>query len=382
GGNGTLGNPYQVQQVQVGSTSTPSTLTYTISNNGTVPATSFYIDGTASQGWSYSGCGTQQAPITLNATESCTLTFTLNKANLGVADLVLSSLTMHWIDQDSPSGQTQGMSGTAYTNVYAAPLITLSAESASIIQGESATVTFTLTGGYNVANQTISFGSVSPAESTITYTNNPCSVSTASPSCNITVNTTDQTQANTYNLAITNAGNLSSRALQSTNYTIVVANAPKLIFVTESAFTGNLGGITGADEKCESAAIMRGSAGIYKALISDASNRSAIPLVNWVLKPRTTYFNESNLIIGITTDSSVFDFPLLTAVTPTLSFLIFTGLNWDWTSSTNNCNKWISDSQAKSASMGVSNGLYSDSLTIGAFACSSPNTTHLYCVQQ
>lgn len=386
-GEGTLGNPYQVQQVPVGSTGTPSTLTYTIRNNGTVPATSFYIDGTASQGWSYSGCGTQQAPITLNATESCTLTFTLNKANQGTADLLLSSLTMHWIDQDSPSGQTQGMSGTAYTNVYAAPLITLSPESVSITQGESATVTVTLTGGYNVANQTISLGSLSPAESTITYTNNPCSVSSATSTCSISVNTTAQTSANTYNLAITNAGDLGNGALKSTTFTVAVT-LPKLIFVTDSPFSGNLGGISGADQKCAAAALTQNHPGTFKAMIVDGVARVAAPNpIDWVLHPTTTYVNIDNQKVNKTNENSVFPWPGESGVT-TDDQRVWTGLMADWSSNPNNCRGWTYDGsdEGVTSTGGQASQISSKLIQNDNWRCSASfyrdPFIKLYCVQQ
>mgnify|MGYP000037010437 CR=1 FL=1 len=178
GGNGeSSGSAYQVEQAPAGSRSTPSTLTYTITNTGSVPATSFYIDGTASQGWSYTGCGTQQAPATLTANGgSCTLVFTLNKANVGAANLDLSTLTMHWVDQDSPDGQAQAMSGTVYTNVYVAPsiaIMTNPSSNISIAPGESFTMSASLSGGYDVAAQTIRAGTNTGA---ISFVNNNCAL--------------------------------------------------------------------------------------------------------------------------------------------------------------------------------------------------------------
>ena len=144
GGDGTSGNPYQVQQA-----ATAPTLTYTITNTGTVPATGFYIDGTASQGWTYSGCGTQQAPTTLDANSgSCTLTLTLDPANQGAANLDLSTLTMHWVDQDSPSGQPQAINGMVYANVYVAPSIAITTNPPSNIS----TVTQCSVNGGNLSN--------------------------------------------------------------------------------------------------------------------------------------------------------------------------------------------------------------------------------------
>ena len=183
GGDGTSGNPYQVQQA-----ATAPTLTYTITNTGTVPATGFYIDGTASQGWTYSGCGTQQAPTTLDANSgSCTLTLTLDPANQGAANLDLSTLTMHWVDQDSPSGQPQAINGMVYANVYVAPSIAITTNppsNISTVPGGSFTMTANLTGGYNVAAQTINAATTTAG---VSFTNNNCALNSQNNySCTIT----------------------------------------------------------------------------------------------------------------------------------------------------------------------------------------------------
>ena len=189
GGNGeSSASAYQVQQVPVGGVSTPSTLTYSITNTGSVPATNFYIDGMASQGWSYTGCGTQAIPTTLNANGgNCMLTFTLNKANVGAANLDLSSLTMHWVDQDSPSGQPQAMNGMVYANVYVAPSIAITTNppsNISTVPGGSFTMTANLTGGYNVAAQTINAATTATG---VIFTNNNCVLNSQNNySCTIT----------------------------------------------------------------------------------------------------------------------------------------------------------------------------------------------------
>lgn len=188
GGDGTSGNAYQVQQVPVGSISTPSTLTYTITNTGTVPATNFYIDGAASQGWSYSGCGTSSSKISLAANGgSCLLTFTLDKANVGAINLDLSTLTMHWVDQDSPNGQPQAMNGIVYVNIYVAPSITITSSPSSnisVVPGESFTMAANLTGGYNVAAQTVHAVTTTTG---VNFTNNDCVLNSQNNySCTIT----------------------------------------------------------------------------------------------------------------------------------------------------------------------------------------------------
>ncbi len=186
-------NAYQVEQ-----NAGYPTISYTITNSGAVPATDFYIDGTAT-GWTMSGnCGTSTSgsKITLAATNgSCTLTMILiSTATTGAQNLNLGDLTMHWSDQANPSEQIQQLSGTSYVNVYAPPTIAVTtspASNISILSGSgSFTINATLNGGYNVANQTIHptlttgiTGAVTLAGSVGT----DCTVSSQSPTCTITV---------------------------------------------------------------------------------------------------------------------------------------------------------------------------------------------------
>lgn len=60
----------------------------------------------------------------------------------------------------------------------------------------------------------------------------------------------------------------------------------KTIFLTSAGFDGNLGGLTGADQKCQTAASTAGLAGTYKAWLSDSItsakdrlSHSAVPYV-------------------------------------------------------------------------------------------------------
>jgi hypothetical protein len=48
----------------------------------------------------------------------------------------------------------------------------------------------------------------------------------------------------------------------------------KVVFVTSQTYTGNLGGLLGADTKCQTAATNAGLGGVYKAWISDSLGES------------------------------------------------------------------------------------------------------------
>ena len=189
-------NQYQVQQ-----SATAPTLSYTITNTGSVPATSFYIDGASSAGWNYSGCGgayngdgsVQPPPpvaVTIPANGgTCTLTFTLSTTVTGSRNLALAGLTMHWVDEDSPTGQTQLMSGTVNANVYVPASIAITtnpASNISVAPGGSFTLSAQLTGGYDVQAQTITAATTA---SGVSFSNNSCALNSQnSYGCTITAN--------------------------------------------------------------------------------------------------------------------------------------------------------------------------------------------------
>lgn len=60
------------------------------------------------------------------------------------------------------------------------------------------------------------------------------------------------------------------------NYTLSSTGCAKIVFVTSTVFTGNLGGVLGADAFCQQAANSRGIPGQYKAWL-DGSTLTAVP---------------------------------------------------------------------------------------------------------
>lgn len=121
----------------------------------------------------------------------------------------------------------------------------------------------------------------------------------------------------------------------------------KFIFLTSSAYTGNLGGIAGADAKCNSAG-NKPNGSTYKAMIAASGVRVACTTANcgggagehidWVLYPTTQYTRPDNTAIGTTTANGIFAFSL-TASISTASQSPWTGLGADWTTSSN-CSSW------------------------------------------
>jgi hypothetical protein len=86
------------------------------------------------------------------------------------------------------------------------------------------------------------------------------------------------------------------------------------LFLTTSLYDGNLGGITGADAKCNSDAGKPTGTGTYKAFITDGTVRRACSTTNctggvsenldWVLKPATAYYKADGTTLVFTTNAS------------------------------------------------------------------------------
>lgn len=145
-----------------------------------------------------------------------------------------------------------------------------------------------------------------------------------------------------------------------------------------SYYSGNLGGIAGADAKCSTIASDMGYyINTFKAFLA-ASTRQAIPNVNWIMQPNVTYVNKNNQIIGMSNGSAVFDFPLSSPIiTANSTIMSWTGLNNTWQLETS-CNDWTSI--ATGAQVMNAHGLTQWDFNSGANWCNSTET--LTCVEQ
>jgi hypothetical protein len=116
-----------------------------------------------------------------------------------------------------------------------------------------------------------------------------------------------------------------------------LGGGPKRMFLTAVTDNGNLGGIAGADAMCMNDS-NKPAGGRWKAMMG-STDRSAVPLNNWVLKPNTQYTRTDGTIIGTTNNDSVFIIPVDGSITDDYQ-AYWTGLNSDWTNATNNCSGW------------------------------------------
>ncbi|AOP32750.1 hypothetical protein A0128_02000 [Leptospira tipperaryensis] len=159
------------------------------------------------------------------------------------------------------------------------------------------------------------------------------------------------------------------------------------IFLTV-AFTGNMGGIVGADSSCATAASGRSAPGNtsgYKALLmTDDGTRD---LTNsWVLYPNTTYqsLDNSNLPIGTTNGAGQLPTTLANEITGSGGNLVYTGMNTtgpSWAPKTGtNCLNWTTASNSVSGWFGSSNAPNSEFDAGGARTCDV--FLALYCVQR
>ncbi len=163
------------------------------------------------------------------------------------------------------------------------------------------------------------------------------------------------------------------------------------IFLTAIAsYTGNLGGVAGADSKCQSDA-SRPNDSTYKALIADnAISRQACINPNctsasentaWVLHPNTQYVRtDGTTKIFFTNAAGIHDFATSMDNSIALSGVAYTGLKTDWTSDTDNCNGWLDGSISSYGAGGDSTSNNSTALKTASEPCNTPKG--LYCVEQ
>ena len=126
----------------------------------------------------------------------------------------------------------------------------------------------------------------------------------------------------------------------------------KIIYLTSMPKKANFGGVNGADAQCN---LSPPTAGTYKALLVDGTTRVACTTaqcatggategVDWVLAPNTKYVRaDGTTVIGTSSSSAIFAFPLDASI-GTIGYSYWTGLNADWTTSTDTCSGWTQTS--------------------------------------
>lgn len=151
----------------------------------------------------------------------------------------------------------------------------------------------------------------------------------------------------------------------------------KLIFVTNGSWTGDLGGLSGADDKCNAEAEARGFSGTFQALLGSASGRPETRSIHYPLP----YISEngSYLQSGF---HDLFNSGPDNPVNPDPYTRAWTGLNADGTLSGSDCNGWSDSSTGFRGSTGKVDTIGNAWLNDGGVTYSCSNTLSLYCIEQ
>lgn len=156
-----------------------------------------------------------------------------------------------------------------------------------------------------------------------------------------------------------------SGTISSANVTTVTIACISIrrIFVTNTTYNGNLGGISGADSKCSSDTNNPGNGSTYHALLMDSQTNRYVCTnsgdcstadactsgVDWVLKASMEYIRTDGTVIGTTSSKCLFDVFSGSSLTNAIGA---SGSYWDgiydkWVSpSHNTCNRWTSSTNS------------------------------------
>ena len=172
----------------------------------------------------------------------------------------------------------------------------------------------------------------------------------------------------------------------------------KRIFTTAAVYDGNLGGVAGADAKCQSDA-NRPNSSMYKALIADGFYRLACTQgngscaanqhIDWVMAPNTAYVRpDGTTLIGMTNSAGIISLNGATLAAPFGSYGVtaYTGLNSDWTYAGSGCAgacdcMWFTaNSISYSAPIGDAWSITGNSISMSTAKCTTSHA--VYCVEQ
>ena len=181
----------------------------------------------------------------------------------------------------------------------------------------------------------------------------------------------------------------------SGNEIVALTNQPnKKLYLTVATYTGNMGGIAGADANCGTDAGYPGS-GVYKAMLADGSTRIACSNSNcetsgllenrdWVLRPSITYVKADGVTPIYTINSrGIFDFSsgsLINSVHGSARST-WTGMDSGWRWNAINCSGWTQNGGGNGY---IGDARYDDQrhIFVGQSDCTSVGERPLYCVEQ
>jgi hypothetical protein len=163
------------------------------------------------------------------------------------------------------------------------------------------------------------------------------------------------------------------------------------IFVTTATFSGNLGGIAGADAKCNADA-GKPNASVYKAILLDGFSRTACSGVNctpatgveqsldWPLFPGKNYVRADGVTVVATSNANALFAAPLTNSIATGGAQVWTGLNIDWTTAIDTCSNWSDSTSGFSGGRATANTTTNSAWSAGPNPCNVARA--LYCAEQ
>lgn len=202
-----------------------------------------------------------------------------------------------------------------------------------------------------------------------------------------TNNTDNTTAASALAIVANNSSNTSNTSDSS-----CTGNGPCKMFVPANQL--NLGinlGISGLDTHCNNASDKPSGGGTYKAMVTAGNSRRACSTancsggtsehINWVLKPNKEYRRfDGTTVVGTTNANGIFTFPLTNSPYHVVNFTdnIVTGMNSDWTNSSDDCSGWSGNSNSFAG--GAYNTTGTNLINKGIYGCTT--TTRALCVEQ
>ncbi|HNF25835.1 MAG TPA: DUF1554 domain-containing protein [Leptospiraceae bacterium] len=193
----------------------------------------------------------------------------------------------------------------------------------------------------------------------------------------------------------------STNASKSTS-TSTSTSTTKKMFLTATKYDGNLGGVSGADSKCNSDSAKPSGTSTYKAFITDVTNRVACTTNNcsggvsenkdWVLKASTSYYKSDGTTLVFTTNASgIFANGAIKAAVGNSTDETWTGIysngaDGGWTNAyVAHCSNWSSNSSSGTGGLRGFPGVIPTSFVgdwFGKNVATCDTTRYILCVEQ
>lgn len=169
---------------------------------------------------------------------------------------------------------------------------------------------------------------------------------------------------------------------------------PCRIFTSDNTYEGDLGGIAGADAKCnDEMDLSHPGDGTFKAMLSDGTNRiactsdscgvdGAAEHVDWVLRPNVVYTRVDGTVIKQTMATiGIFEYDLDNPVwSGGMQGDPWTGMQGNWLATASNCAGWTNNTTG-SGTRGYNPAVDGSFLGIAPNDCAA-QPRELYCVEQ